>query len=275
LTIAFLTSEELKDLTDDDRLAIAPLRARGHEVVPAVWTRDPDWASFEMTIIRSPWDWQAHEARFGRLLETFAKAPFRVENRSAIHWHDKTYLLELEKRGVRIIPTRAAHGPEEALSMAEKWPVAIVKPSLAAGGHRMAKLDATRHTIDFDVGGGCYLVQPYVEEVETEGEWSLVFFDGVYSHAVRKRAKAGEYRIHVEHGGSVEHAEPPRELIADAERAIAAAGETFLFARVDGITSRALGGFALTELEVVEPELFLRAHPDAPERFAAAIAKRL
>ncbi len=275
MTIAFLTSEELKDLTDDDRLAIAPLRARGHEVVPAVWTRDPDWASFDMTIIRSPWDWQDHEARFGALLETFEKAPYRVENRAAIRWHDKSYLLDLEKRGVRIIPTLGAHGPEEALSMAEKWPVAIVKPSLAAGGHRMARIDRTHRTIDFDVGGGFYLVQPFVEEVETEGEWSLVFFDGVYSHAVRKRAKAGEYRIHVEHGGSVEHTAPPREILADAERAIAAAGETFLFARVDGIMSRSLGGFVLTELEVVEPELFLRAHPQAPVRFAEAIAKRL
>jgi glutathione synthase/RimK-type ligase-like ATP-grasp enzyme len=277
LTIAFLTSEELKDLTDDDRLAIAPLRARGHEVVPAVWTRDPDWVSFDMTVIRSPWDWQDHEERFEALLEAFATAPFPVANRNAIHWHDKSYLLELEASGVRIIPTRRARSRDEALSIidAEKWPRAIVKPSLAAGGHRMARVDATHRTIDFEIRGGSYLVQPFVEEVETEGEWSLVFFEGVYSHAVRKRAKAGEYRIHVEHGGTVEHAEPPREILADAERAIAAAGETFLFARVDGITSRALGGFALTELEVVEPELFLRAHPDAPERFAEAIVKRL
>ena len=218
MVIAFLTSEELKDLTDDDRLAIEPLRARGHEVVPAVWTRDPDWASFDMTIIRSPWDWQAHEARFGALLETFAKAAYRVENRSAIRWHDKRYLLDLEKRGVRIIPTRVANTRENALEViAEcKWSRAVVKPSLAAGGHRMAKIDRARRAIDFDAGGGVYFVQPFIEEVEAEGEWSLVFFDGVYSHAVRKRAKAGEFRIHVEHGGRVEHAEPPREIVEDA-----------------------------------------------------------
>ena len=277
MVIAFLTSEELKDLTDDDRLAIEPLRARGHEVVPAVWTRDPDWASFDMTIIRSPWDWQAHEAKFGALLETFATAPYRVENKRAIRWHDKRYLLDLERRGVRIIPTRVANTRENALEIVAecKWPRAVVKPTLAAGGHRMAKIDTMNRAIDFDAGGGAYFVQPFIEEVETEGEWSLVFFDGVYSHAVRKHAKAGEFRIHVEHGGRVEIAEPPREVIEDAHRAIAAAGETFLFARVDGIVSRTLGGFALTELEVVEPELFLRAHPKAPERFAEAIAKRL
>lgn len=277
MVIAFLTSEELKDLTDDDRLAIEPLRARGHDVVPAVWTRDPDWSSFDMTIIRSPWDWQAHEAKFGALLETFSKAPYKVENRSAIRWHDKRYLLDLEKRGVRIIPTRVANTREFALEIVAecKWSRAVVKPSLAAGGHRMAKIDASNRTIDFDVGGGAYFVQPFIEEVETEGEWSLIFFEGVYSHAVRKHAKAGEFRIHVEHGGRVEVAEPPRAIIEDAERAIASAGETFLFARVDGIASRTLGGFALTELEVVEPELFLRAHPKAPERFAEAIARRL
>jgi glutathione synthase/RimK-type ligase-like ATP-grasp enzyme len=277
LTIAFLTSEELKDLTDDDRLAIAPLAARGIDVVPAVWTRDPDWFSFDMTIIRSPWDWQDHEARFGALLERFATAPYRVENRSAIRWHDKRYLLDLEERGVRIIPTRVANTREKALEIVAQcnYARAIVKPSLAAGGHRMAKIDEARRTIDFDAGGGAYLVQPFVDEVEAEGEWSLVFFEGVYSHAVRKRAKPGEYRIHIEHGGTVEHVEAPREIIADAERAIAAAGETFLFARVDGIVSPTLGGFALTELEVVEPELFLRADPAAPDRFVEAIAKRL
>jgi glutathione synthase/RimK-type ligase-like ATP-grasp enzyme len=277
VNVAFLTSEEFRDLTDDDRLAIPLLRARGIDVVPAVWTRDPDWSSFDMTIIRSPWDWQAQESRFGALLETFANARYRVENRNAIRWHDKRYLLDLEKRGVRIIPTRVAKTRENALEIIAECnhSRAIVKPSLAAGGHRMARIDAGNRAIDFDAGAGAYLVQPFVEEVETEGEWSLVFFDGLYSHAVRKHAKAGEYRIHVEHGGTVEHVEAPREILADAERAIAAAGETFLFARVDGIVSRALGGFALTELEVVEPELFLRAHPDAPERFAEAIAKRL
>jgi len=277
LVIAFLTSEELKDLTDDDRLAIEPLRARGHDVVPAVWTRDPDWSSFDMTIIRSPWDWQDHELRFGALLETFSKAPYKVENRSAIRWHDKRYLLDLEKRGVRIIPTRVAQTREEALRIAdeEKWPRAIVKPSLAAGGHRMAKIDASNRTIDFDAGGGAYFVQPFVEEVVTAGEWSLVFFEGVYSHAVRKHAKTGEFRIHVEHGGTVAYEEAPSQIIEDAKRAIGAAGQPFLFARVDGIVSPTLGGFALTELEVVEPELFLRAHPKAPERFAEAITKRL
>jgi hypothetical protein len=71
------------------------------------------------------------------------------------------------------------------------------------------------------------------------------------------------------------YAVPYLRGLADAERAIAAAGETFLFARVDGIVSATLGGFALTELEVVEPELFLRADPKAPERFAEAVARRL
>jgi glutathione synthase/RimK-type ligase-like ATP-grasp enzyme len=276
MRVAFLTSEELWDLTDDDRLAIAPLKARGVEVVPAVWTRDPDWSAFDMTVIRSPWDWQNEEERFGELLGVFAKAPYRVENRSAVRWHDKRYLLELEARGVRIIPTCVAEARAHAVEIARIFPRAVVKPSLAAGGHRMSIIDDdSRRDVSFDIESGVYLVQPFVAEVESEGEWSLVFFDNVYSHAVRKRAREGEYRIHVEHGGRVEYATPPREIIAEAERALAATRETFLFARVDGIVSQTLGGFALTELEVVEPELFLRADPAAPERFAEAITRRL
>jgi len=270
-SVAFLTSQELAALTDDDRLAIPELEARGARVSPLVWTdarAAEDARAFDLVVVRSPWDWQTAPARFAAVLDAIP----RLENRSASKWLDKRYLLELAARGVRTIPTEVIAAPEKVAEC--KYPRAVLKPALGAGGHRTFSFAAAEWPrVAAAAGAGPFLLQPFVEEVETEGEWSLVFFDGVYSHAVRKRAARGEFRVHVEWGGSVEIATPPASFVDEARRVLDAAGETFLFARVDGIPTRA--GFVLTELEVVEPELFLRAHPDAPARFADAVATRL
>ncbi len=122
---------------------------------------------------------------------------------------------------------------------------------------------------------GTLLIQPFFPSIVEQGEWSLVFFEGEYSHALKKHPAAGDYRVQDDWGGTVTPAIAPSSLIADAEKVLAAAGESFLYARVDGFESRDLGGLVCTELEVVEPELFFRADPQAPERFAAAVVRRL
>jgi glutathione synthase/RimK-type ligase-like ATP-grasp enzyme len=274
-TIAFLTSEELSSLTDDDRLAIPHLEARGVRVVPAVWTDErADLGAFDLVVIRSPWDWQREPRRFATRL---ASVP-RLENRGAERWLDKRYLRDLAARGARVVPTEVLASPEEVVEC--KYPRAVLKPALGAGGHRTFRFDAADAPRVAELARdarveGALILQPYVEEVETDGEWSIVFFDGEYSHALKKRAAPGEFRVHVEWGGTVEPATPPPAILADARRALEASGERFLYARVDGIVSERLGGFCLTELEVVEPELFLRLDPGAPERFADAVLRRV
>jgi len=274
-TIGFLTSRELADLTDDDRLVVPHLASRGVRVEPFVWTDEHAGAgAFDLVVIRSPWDWQTEPRRFATLLGSLP----RLENRHAARWMDKRYLLDLAARGVRVIPTEVVSSPD---ALAEcKYPRAVLKPALGAGGHRTWRFDAgdVRRVADLARAShveGALILQPYVEEVETDGEWSLLFYDGVYSHALKKRAAKDEFRVHAEWGGTVERATPPDAVLADARRALEAAGEKFLYARVDGIVSARLGGFCLTELEVVEPELFLRMDERAPARFAEAIVKRL
>jgi len=126
------------------------------------------------------------------------------------------------------------------------------------------------------VEGGAVMVQPLVEEIEREGEWSLVYFAGVFSHAVLKRPRSGDFRVQSEHGGTVEPVEPTALVIAAGRRAIA--GIPFgdgppLYARVDGCIVN--GGLRLMELEVLEPELFLRCAPEAAGRLADALIARM
>ncbi len=116
------------------------------------------------------------------------------------------------------------------------------------------------------------LVQPFLPEVVAEGEWSLLFFGGRYSHAVVKRTRPGDFRVQTQHGGTYTPAEPPPPLIAEAQAVLAAAGAADeLYARVDGIVRG--GRFALMELEVTEPALFF--DPVSADRFAEALLARL
>ena len=122
-----------------------------------------------------------------------------------------------------------------------------------------------------------YLVQPFVPEVVSDGEWSLLYFAGEFSHAVIKRPAAGDYRVQGEYGGSAEPAQPDAAILAAADRALAAvaaighAGHAYV--RVDGVVSG--GRFLVMELELIEPFLHLAAHPAAAERLAQDVAARL
>jgi len=116
------------------------------------------------------------------------------------------------------------------------------------------------------------MVQPFIREVESDGEWSLQFFGGAFSHAVRKHAALGDFRVTREFGGTHECVTPPPNVIRQAERALRAAPSDSVYARVDGVL---LGGdLVVTELELLEPSLFLDAHPEAPARFARAIVDK-
>jgi glutathione synthase/RimK-type ligase-like ATP-grasp enzyme len=118
------------------------------------------------------------------------------------------------------------------------------------------------------------LLQPFVDDVLVGGELSAVVIDGVLTHAVRKRAKEGDFRVQDDFGGTVERAEPTSDERVAAERAVAACHPAPLYARVD-LVRGPQGEQWVSELELLEPELFLRFCPGAAERLGAALALRL
>ena len=155
-----------------------------------------------------------------------------------------------------------------------------MKPAVSGGAHRTWRASpgepADEARLSAMAGDGTVLIQPLVDEIERDGEWSLIFFDGRFSHAVIKRPRSGDFRVQKEHGGTVEPIVPSASIIADAARAIAAAsaaGETPLYARVDGCVVD--GTLMLMELELLEPELFLRTDAAAGDRLASALLARL
>jgi glutathione synthase/RimK-type ligase-like ATP-grasp enzyme len=277
--IAFVTYRGLPELWPGDRLAAAELARHGVRVVPAAWD-DPsvDWPAFDAVVVRSTWDYWTRADEFAAWIEARALDGTALWNpASLLRWNlDKGYLREMEARGVPIVPTAwPADGETLAGVMAERgWTRAVVKPRCSGNGAGTWVVDGMPTPRQEDalartIASAGAMVQPFVPQVVDPGEWSLVFFGGWFSHAVLKRPGTGEFRVQYEHGGSAELTIAPRRLVEAAERVLAQVEQPWLYARVDGCEVE--GQFLLTELEMLEPSLFLDLHPVAPMRFASSI----
>jgi hypothetical protein len=282
--IAFATSAAVGGITDDDRLLADELESRGHSVEGVIWDApDVAWDQFSSVIVRSTWDYHLRFSAFLEWLDSLERARVRILNPAPLmRWNaEKTYLRELATRGVQVVPTRwvAQHDqtPLARIIDDEQWDQFVVKPSISASAHRtwrgsMAEAPLLEPNFRATVTHGGVLVQPFLEEISDAGEWSLLFYGGKYSHSVLKRPRADDFRVQREHGGTALPADAPAHVVAGAQTALRAAEVLHgasLYARVDGCVVN--GTFMLMELELIEPDLFLRAHADAPLLLANAL----
>ncbi|MEP6732794.1 MAG: hypothetical protein ABJE10_19270 [bacterium] len=282
--VALATSSKVSSLTDDDRLLVSALAAHGVHAEPAVWTDvDRDWRCYSAVVIRSTWDYHLNHVAFLAWLDRLESAGVHVFNPpSLVRWNaEKSYLRELADRGIATVPTRWVECREEislpAILHETGWDDVVIKPSVSASAHqtwRVSLHDTSSSDAQFRamVTNGRVMVQPFLRAIQDDGEWSLLFYGGEYSHAVIKRPTRNDFRVQKEHGGSSEAAEPSTDVIMDARRVLEAAQQgrdASLYARVDGCVVD--GRFVLMELELIEPDLFLRAHVEAPERLASAL----
>ena len=277
MRIGFATTEQW-GITQDDRLAAAALESRGAEVVPVNWTEPPP-PDLDLLVVRSTWGYQHRVPEFARWLVDLDHVGIPVWNPPPVlRWNlVKSYLRELELAGIATAPTEWVQGKAPALPsvLEEKgWDSAVVKPIISASGHRTFR--TTRDSAEHDgdkyhdaLSTGAIMIQPFLPEIATEGEWSLIFIGGLFSHAVLKRPGDGGFLVQSEHGGSSAAATPPCRLVDDAALAVGAAPGKTLYARVDGV--RRGDRLILLELELLEPDLFFRFSPDAAERLADAL----
>jgi len=283
--LALATSADHPSIQPDDAHLAASLERLGLPPKVCVWN-DPavDWAAFDGVLIRTIWDYFKHHAAFLAWLDRLDALGVPTINDSALlRWNsDKRYLLELAQHGVAIIPTRLARAAAlPGVLAAMPGQTVVIKPSISGGAWhtlRGTAGDAAFAAAVAQLPRDCdYLVQPFVPEVVSEGEWSLLYFAGAFSHAVLKRPAAGDYRVQGEHGGSAEPAQPGTTTLAAADRALAAVAALghadHAYVRVDGVVSG--GRFLVMELELIEPFLHLAAHPAAAERLARDVAARL
>jgi glutathione synthase/RimK-type ligase-like ATP-grasp enzyme len=264
----------------DDDLAYRPLQVLGWHVEAVPWCRpDVDWGRFDAVVIRSTWDYYQAVEAFVAVLERITQSGANLQNPlDLVRWNiKKTYLRDLQERGVRIVPTAwgADIGSIDERAILEELGTeeVVVKPLVGASAaftYRLQRGSEKWSEAAAALEHREYLAQPFIPSIISEGEYSLFFFSGTYSHAIVKTPGQQDFRVQEEHGGVFRTITAMRELVQEGEQALAAIGQVPLYARVDFVRLED-GGFGLMELELVEPALYLGMDEEAPERFACAL----
>jgi len=284
MRVGLLTCDKFPHLWDDDQLAATELRRRGHEVVPVSWTRAPTATldTFDVVVMRNPWDWFHHRDAFRRFIATeLTQTRARVVNPQPMlaAFADKTYLAKLAAKNVAVVPTveltrETLHRLPSVLTE-RNWKRAVLKPAFTANAVGAQVFDAAEcdavlaRAAEVPLADGeVWLVQPFVPSIAT-GEYSFIFFGGVFSHAVHKRPKSGDWRVQHDYGGESSPFQPTRAQIDEATALLAQAAPGSTYGRVDAVDWQ--GRLHVMELELVEPELFFRHEPSAAARFAEAL----
>ncbi len=269
--------DDMAGYVSDDDLAIGPMKSLGWSVETRSWRdRAANWDLFDLAVIRTTWDYQKHPCEFIEFLQGIDESKARLENPlDIVKWNlDKRYLRDIEQSNVRIVPT--IWDAEYTAGNFASWLASfetdelIVKPTVSATAQntfRLKKFDPALIEVFAELP---FLVQPFLKTIVDEGEYSLFFFNGELSHTILKAPKPGDFRVQEEHGGLITRIEADAGLRGAAQKAIDAIGQRLLYARVD-LVRHIDDEFALMELELIEPALYLRMDESAPERFAMAI----
>ena len=285
---AILTMNNLDDFEAYDNLIEQPLIDLGWKMQMVSWRdENVNWNDFAAVIIRSPWDYQDDAPAFLDVLNNIEQSSAHLENSlTTVEWNiDKKYLRELECDGVNIVKTlwreklTLQHVGEyfDELNVDQL----VIKPRISANADNTFWLTKDNYQtfypqLEKAFSASEFLVQPFMESVIKEGEFSLFYFNGVYSHAILKTPKDHDFRVQEEHGGRLASITPETSLIDHAEQALNAIKAQIgmpLYARVDFV--RCEQGFALMEAELIEPSLYFNMDEQSATRFAQAFVNRM
>ena len=229
-----------------------------------------DWSGADVVAVRSTWDYHRRTAEFLAWAREVESQTLLLNGSEVFAWNsDKRYLVDLE---LPHVPTAPLDDPDGLAALIQQWGTVVVKPRVGASGIGVVVAsgpdDAARLT------GGPWVVQPLVESVRTVGETSVFVFGGRASSQVDKLPGGDEVRVHEEYGGSSVAVPLGPERAALAERAVAWVGERFgrapAYARID--VMRWQDGWVVSELELIEPGLYLDVDPTPAEAFAELVA---
>jgi hypothetical protein len=272
----------LGNILQEDRLLQEALLQCGLSSVRVDWSRpDVDWSRFRCAVFRTTWDYFDRFAEFSAWFDRVRSLTRLCNEPRTIAWNmDKHYLADLERKGISVVPSRfIEHGT--TISLAELldesgWEDAVIKPCVSGAARHTYRINRANASAVDDIVRSLLmtesmLLQPFQRAIVEHGEDTLMLFNGRYSHAVRKVAKAGDFRVQDDYGGTVHAYQPAAEQIELAERAMASCLPVPAYGRV-AMVQIAPSRYAVMELELIEPELWLRYHPPAAIPFAQAIA---
>lgn len=260
-------------------LILAAGKKRGIDFEVVYWDEmDLPRRGFDLAVIRTTWDYTERVDQFLAALESHERAGLRVCNSSrVVRWNmRKTYLQELGPSAIETVWTDepTAHVVANAFDTLDAAEV-VLKPQVGAGSVRTVRLkrNAWSEADLIDGPMGPAMIQPYLRAIETEGERSLFWFGGEYSHAVRKVPADGNWLANI--AGARFAADPPPEAAMEAaEAARVRAPRDLLYVRIDLVLGDD-GAWRVIEIEAIEPYLFFDFAPEGADVFVGAIARVL
>ena len=282
--IALVTADAARELDEDLPPLIAAFTEQGFAVETPSWDDVAiNWSRFALTLLRSTWDYTDRLSEFMAWCERVAHLTTLCNPPALVRWNiDKRYALDLARAGVAIIPsTFYAPGERSQFPTGDEF---VVKPSVGAGSRGARRFRANEHAAAathaalLQAAGFTVLVQPYLTSVDARGESALVYFDGIFSHCIRKGPLLALDGSEVEGLFAREdiraRAAAADEIAVGARAVAAIPGGAPLYARVDLIRDAA-GNPCVLELELTEPSLFFNHAPGSADRYVAACRKRL
>ena len=284
MNLVFATCDHQPLVARDDQPLADALKARGVDVTPIPWTELDPYAQLGAPpiLLRSTWDYHRVPTMFVSWLRALDEAGRAVWNPPGVALGnvDKIYLKDLEAAGIAIPNTRWIDqidaGSVDRILDEQGWAQAVLKPRIGATAYGTFLVDRGTALSDEDLhparASGA-LLQEVVPEVVDRGEIAIVYAGGQFSHAILKRAKAGEFRVQQDFGGRVEATAPSSAALAFADRVMTHVPSTCLYARVDIVESSR--GPLLMEVELIEPELYFLIVPEAAHRMAELIVGHL
>ncbi|MCC6475513.1 hypothetical protein IT157_00545 [bacterium] len=278
--IGLATWRELPELTGGEKLLFEELVRRGVAAKIVVWDDANTWRDCSEIIIRCTWDYSSRLPEFLKWIDEVERAGITLHNSpDIIRWNsDKHYLRELEMRDVKIPQTVWFPRGGDLHSFLKENGIGtqIIKPTVSAGAYNTYRVSP--ETIEEVVAAleqvareKDLMLQEYMPEIESPGEYSLIFFRNEFSHAVLKTPAQGDFRVQPRYGGQQEAVQISEKLMTQAKWILEQIPfvKRPLYARVDGIVRDS--EFILMELELIEPYLFLEFGENSAARFASKL----
>lgn len=282
---ALLSTDNLENFFTYDKLLIEPMKQFGWLAEEISWRdKTVNWSNYDAVIVRSTWDYQHDSENFIKVLHKINSSTHLENNLDLMKWNmNKKYLYDLQNKGVHIVETlwKNKFDRSDAVNYFEQLGAEeiIIKPNISASADNTYRLNKDALTASFDILENTFskrefMIQPFIKNIIEEGEYSLFFFNGRYSHSVLKIPKDNDFRVQEEHGGNIQPVTASELIVISAQNIINKLPTIPLYARVDLVRVNN-NQFALMELELIEPSLYLNKDSEAPLKFVKAFVEKI
>lgn len=282
--LAILSTDDLEEFFVYDHLFYPFLNDKNWQCTEVSWRdEEVEWGKFDVVVIRSTWDYQDDPEKFMSCLHSIENSTATLENNlDTVKWNiSKDYLKDLQEKGISTVPTlwfdKLDH--DSVLDAFKYFACSeiVIKPLVSANAdhtYRLRESDVQEQKSGLAsvFSDRAHMVQPFMQSIVREGEYSLFYFNGEYSHCILKVPKNNDFRVQEEHGGQLRAIDADKAICEAGQKVMQALPQIPLYARVDFVKDG--DAFLLMEIELIEPSLYFNMDVDSPQRFANAFLSR-